>query len=109
MKTKKLIVAILMFIAVLMIVGFTNTVDASSLGYLTITKERTVDGITYKHQLYTDNTLSTKNIWKLVTCTQDGTITNTIPDLYCLRAGLGFTSESPSNTIVQYNQSYSLP
>ena len=91
MKTKKLIVAILMFMAILMIALFTNTVDAASIGYLTITKDREVDGITYKHQLYTNNTLSTKNIWKLVTCNQDGTITNTIPDLYCLRAGLGFT------------------
>lgn len=43
MKTKKLIVAILMFAVILMISIFVNTVDAASLGYVTITKDRTVD------------------------------------------------------------------
>jgi len=65
MKTKKLITAILMFVAILMISIFTNTVNAESLGYLTISKERAVNGIIYRHQLYSNNTKDTKNIWKL--------------------------------------------
>lgn len=105
MKTKKLIVAILIFAAILVISVFTNSVRAESLGNLTITKDRKVGDVTYKHQLYSNNTSETKNVWKLVTCQPDGTITDTINDLYCLRAGLGFTSNSPSNTVVEYNQS----
>lgn len=108
MKAKKLIVLILTFIAVLLIAAFTNTAEAASLGYVTITKDRKVDNVTYKHQLYTNNVTSTKNVWKLVTCNQDGTITNTLPDIYCLRAGLGFTSESLDHTVVEYNQSYDM-
>lgn len=66
------------------------------------------NGITYKHQLYS-GTQNFKDIWKLVTCNKDGTIINGVPDLYCLRAGLGFTQANPKQTVVQYNQSYSLP
>lgn len=108
MKTKKLIVAILAFLTALMIFSLTDTVNAASLGTLTISKDRTVDSVTYKHQLYSDNTSSTKNVWNLVTCTPEGIITDTIPDLYCLRAGLGFTSASPTKTVVEYNQSYNM-
>jgi len=108
MKAKKLIGMILTFIAVLIIAVFTNTVEAASLGYVTITKDRKVENITYKHQLYSNNTTSTKNVWKLVTCNKDGTITNKLPDIYCLRAGLGFTSESLDHTVVEYNQSYDM-
>ncbi len=50
-----------------------------------------------------------KDIWKLVTCNQDGTVVNDIPDLYCLRSGLGFTQANLSQTVVEYNQSYNLP
>lgn len=42
MKTKKLITAILIFASLLMASFFINNVDAASLGYVTITKERTV-------------------------------------------------------------------
>ena len=113
MKTKKLIVASLIFAAILMISVFTNSVIAESLGYLTVTTDRKVGDVTYKHQLYSDNTAQTKNVWKLVTCTVDENgkakdITNTIPDLYCLRAGLGFTSGSMDNTAVEYSQSYEM-
>ncbi|MCI9366594.1 MAG: Cys-Gln thioester bond-forming surface protein, partial [Clostridia bacterium] len=108
MKAKKLIGAILIFTAVLLVSIFSNNVDAASLGYVTITKDRKVENITYKHQLYTNNTANIKNVWKLVTCNQDGTITNTLPDIYCLRAGLGFTSESLDHTVVEYNQSYDM-
>ncbi len=110
MKTKKLFVAILIFAAILMISIFTNSVEASSsnLGYVTISKERTVDGVTYQHQIYTTTTSMTKNIWNLVTCTDSGIVTDTVTDLYCLRAGLGFTSSSPTNTYVEYTISYDL-
>ena len=108
MKAKKLIVAILIFAAILLITIFSNTVEAAGLGYVTITKDRKVENVTYKHQLYSNNTTSTKNVWKLVTCNQDGTITNKLPDIYCLRAGLGFTSESLDHTVVEYNKSYDM-
>jgi len=108
MKTKKIIVASLIFVAILMISIFTNSVRAESLGNLTITKERTLEDIKYKHQLYSNNTSETRNVWKLVTCNPDGTITDTINDLYCLRAGLGFTSNSSSNKVVEYNLSYDM-
>ncbi len=109
MKTKKLIVAILIFVAILMLTIFTNQVSAAGLGFVTTSKDRTENGITYRHQLYSNNTTETKNIWKLVTSNADGTPTNTVPDLYCLRAGLGFTSSNPNHTTVEYKQSYDLP
>ena len=105
MKTKKIIVASLIFVVVLMISIFTNSARAESIGNITITRDRTVDEVVYKHQLYSNNISETKNVWKLVTCNPDGTITDTINDLYCLRAGLGFTSNSPENNVVEYNQS----
>ena len=105
MKTKKIIVAILLFSVTLIISAFTGAVRAESLGNLTITKDRSIGDVVYRHQLYSNNTAETKNVWKLVTCNPDGTITDTINDLYCLRAGLGFTSEGSTNNVVEYNQS----
>lgn len=114
MKTKKLIAGILIFVAIIISFIFYNKVEAamSGLGYVKITKDRetTVNysiedektgnvinnsyTATYKHQLYSLENNKTKNIWKLVTCTKNGTTTSTATDLYCLRAGLGFTTET---------------
>ncbi len=43
MKTKKLIVTILIFAVILIITMLTNIVDAASLGYVTITKDRAIE------------------------------------------------------------------
>lgn len=43
MKVRKLITAILAFVAIFMVSIFVNNVDAASLGYVTITKNRVVD------------------------------------------------------------------
>ena len=108
MKIKKIIFIILIFIIALAVPTFINNVDAASLGYLTIKKERVEGNITYKHQLYANNIRETKNVWKLVTCNADGTPTYKIPDIYCLRAGLGFTSEDLDHTVVNYTKSYEM-
>ena len=117
MKTRKLIVGMLIFLAIVLLSIFSNKTQASSLGYVKIQKARIENGITYKHQLYSRNPSDTKNIWKLVSCNQNGTAsTNPIPDLYCLRAGLGFRDDEPNPTehvdieqrVVQYNQSYNM-
>ncbi len=109
MKTRRVFVTILMFIAIMVISIFTNEVQAESLGYLTITKDRKVENVTYQHQIGNGQVSGTKNIWKLIASDQNGTpSSNKIPDLYCLRAGLGFTSENLNNRAVQYNQSYEM-
>ncbi len=108
MKTKKLIVFISILAAIIFVGIFTNSVKAAGPGYLTIIKERTVHfqttDVTYKHQIYKGTNDKTENIWNIVTCTDQGVVTDTIPDLYCLRAGLGFTeqnqSENPVNSEV---------
>ena len=51
MKTKKSVVAILIFIAILMISIFTSNVKAATLGNLTTIKERKVGEITQTKQL----------------------------------------------------------
>ena len=98
MKTKKLIVFISILVAIILVGIFTNNVKAAGPGYLTIIKERTVDfqttDVTYKHQINKDTVSQTENIWNIVTCTEAGVVTDEIPDLYCLRAGLGFTNQN---------------
>ncbi|MDE5830896.1 MAG: thioester domain-containing protein, partial [Clostridia bacterium] len=126
MKTKKLIIAILLFVAITVLFAFTNQIDAASssgLGNLKITRERiamenyvpevpTSAGpytVTYKHQLYTGNTSITKNVWKIVSANEN--TTEKLPDLYCLRAGLGFTFEGDvenDKNIVNYNLAYDM-
>lgn len=126
MKTRKLIVAILIFVAFIVLFAFISTSNAASgLGYLKITRERTavenyVPNFTnttapytviYKHQLYTGNNNYTKNIWKIVSSTKAGQITDEIPDLYCLRAGLGFTNENggaDTSDPVLYDQEFNM-
>ncbi len=108
MRTKKLITAILTFAAIFIISIFANKSQAASLGYVKTTRDRTEGEITYRHQLYS-GTQDVKDVWKLVTCTKEGTILNNVKDLYCLRAGLGFTQANPKQTVVEYTQSYDLP
>lgn len=136
MRKNKLIVGILIFMSMLIGCIFLNTSNAATLGDLAITRERTVktvkasDGtpinVTYKHKLG-DN----KNIWKIVKArdtgiagpSKDKLVTDPsdpdyLSDLYCLRAGQGFTAEQTGNAstgqiptvedgakIVTYNQS----
>ena len=127
MKTKKLIVAILIFaVAIILFACISESNAASGLGYLKITRERTaVENyvpnftdttspykVTYKHQLYTGNNDYTKNVWKIVSSTKSGQITDEIPDLYCLRAGLGFTNENggaDTSDPVLYDQEFNMP
>ena len=111
MKIKKLIVAVLIFSATLIIANFTNTVKAEGvgLGNVTVTEQREEGGVNYKHQLYTGT--NAINVWKLVTCTENRTpFTKTDlyykPDIYCLRAGLGFSTSSNNSKVVNYSQSY---
>lgn len=95
MKAKKLITAFLMFAVILMISIFTNSVSADSLGYLTTSEEREADGEIIKHQIYRESREAGLHriIWKLVQSNQAGVKkADTVKDLYCLRAGLGFTS-----------------
>ncbi len=108
MKKKKLIVGILIFMAMMVACIFLNTSNAQGIGELSITRKRVEKGITYKHQLYYDEP-NTKNIWKLVKYNEGGTTEN-LKDLYCLRAGLGFTEEDSDNPqsniedrVVDYN------
>ncbi len=116
MKTKKLIVFISILVAITFIGIFTNNVKAAEPDYLTIVKDRTVDyqstDVTYQHQIYKDNPGQTENIWNIVTCTEAGVVTDTIPDLYCLRAGLGFVREnlevSSSYPHIQYSQRFDM-
>lgn len=130
MKTKKLIVSVLLFMLVTVLFAFGTETDAASssgLGNLRITKERIgVENykpdipssetsnppytVTYKHQLHSDNADRTKNVWKIVSANTD--TTEKLPDLYCLRAGLGFTTEGPvDNEInaINYDLAYDLP
>ncbi len=133
MKTKKLIIAILVFAVIMITFAFINTSQAaslSSLGYLKITKDRestvkftaesqgqTVESqykLTLRHRLYERDSADYKtiNVWKIVTSKENGEITDTINDLYCLRAGLGFTSQEGSSANanpVLYNQAYDMP
>lgn len=127
MKTKKLIVAVLLFMLVTVLFAFgteTEAASSSGLGNLRIIKERIgqetyepelkqVQGpytVTYKHQLYTGNDNRTINVWKIVSGNTD--TTEKLPDLYCLRAGLGFMTEgnvdNPEN-VVNYNLAFDLP
>ena len=115
MRKNKLIVGILIFMSMLIGCIFLNTSNAATLGDLAITRERTVktvkasDGTTinvkYKHKLG-DN----KNIWKIVKArdtgvagpSKDKLVTDPsdpeyLADLYCLRAGQGFTAEQTNN------------
>ncbi len=107
MKMRKLITFSLILVAIIFVGMFTNNVKAveTGPGYLTIIKERTVDfetaDVTYKHQLYRDNHGETENIWNIVTCSEQGMITDSIPDLYCLRAGLGFAQQNQEETPVE--------
>ncbi len=67
--------------------------------------------MTYMHQIYTGQTGKTKNIWNLVTCTEAGIETDTVKDLYCLRAGLGFTNgdiTESNKKVVNYDVSYEI-
>lgn len=115
MKTRKLIVGILTFVFLIITFAFLNTSKAaiSNLGYVKITRDRTATvkytannpttgqpaereyTAKYAHQ-FGENRAGTKNVWKLVTCTENGTVTdaNYVKNLYCLRAGLGFTTET---------------
>lgn len=127
MKTRKLIVATLLFMLVTVLFAFTNKTEAASssgLGNLRIIKERMgietyepefkqVQGpyeVTYKHQLNTGNDDRTINVWKIVSANEN--TTEKLPDLYCLRAGLGFATEgnvdNPEN-IVNYDLAFNLP
>ena len=112
MRTKKLIVFISILAAIIFVGIFTNNVKAAAPGYLTIIKERVVDfqttDVTYKHQIYKGTNNKTENIWNIVTCTADGVVTDTIPDLYCLRAGLGFTNQSQPETPV-HSEAFTSP
>lgn len=128
MKTKKLIVGILLFVATIFCFAFMSNVNAASgLGYLRITRERSgVEtyepirpnvqkgpyDVTYKHQLYSEEQ-NTKNVWKIVTSDEKGNIPQKqeIKDLYCLRAGLGFTNNEGSadnSAPVLYDLAYSI-
>ena len=110
MKTRKFIATVLIFLAVLTIAMFTNSTKAadSSLGYLTITTDRKEGDVIYKHRLYY-GTQNVKDIWKIISCDVNGVPSQTpITDLYCLRAGLGFTSINLDNKVVEYNLSYDL-
>ena len=108
MKTKKLFITLLIFAFILMIFSFVSNVEAQSLGNLTTIKERKEGEITYRHQLYGANPDQVKNVWNLVTCNPDGTPTDLIPDIYCLRAGLGFTSIDLDHKAVEYTTSYEM-
>ena len=108
MKVKKIVLFILIFLGLLAFSTFTNNVEAESLGYLTTIRERTEGNVKYSHQIGGANPSTSKNIWKLVTCNQQGTPTNQEKDLYCLRAGLGFTSTSLDNKVVSYTESYKM-
>ena len=104
MKTKKLIVGILMFIAMTIAFAFLNTTQAASLGKITVSKNRMVGSVTYKHKI------DDKNVWKLTKYNPGGS-TDKILDLYCIRAGLGFTSNKPGAFIadyVEYTQSFTM-
>ena len=116
-KLTRIIKILVMFLIMLLIIAFFDVVEAAtSIGYVTITKIRKEQGtlgpMTYMHQLYKGQTSRTKNIWNLVTCTAEGLETDEVKDLYCLRAGLGFTTEdlsSSGNKVVNYNVSYEMP
>lgn len=125
MKTRKLTLIILLFIAATIMFSAlsisnatTTTAETDELGYLKITRNRTVartvelgpensDTVTYRHQIKNDGT---RNVWKLVTCEANSTtnkvtkVTNTVPDLYCLRAGLGFMASDVEDKAVYYNR-----
>lgn len=126
MKTKKITLVTLLFITVIMVLGslsisnaVTTTAETDELGYLKITRNRTIartvepgtsDTVTYRHQIYKGTVNETRNVWKLVTCdvnntTNKVTETNEIPDLYCLRAGLGFTASDVEEKAVYYKNS----
>ncbi len=117
MKAKKLIVFISILVAIIFVGIFTNNVKAAEPDYLTIIKERVVHfqttDVTYKHQIYKGTNEKTENIWNIVTCTDDGVVTDTIPDLYCLRAGLGFVRQdqelsSGKYPHIQYSQRFDM-
>ncbi len=133
MKTRKLITGILVFAFLSIALAFLNTSKAaiSNLGYVKITPDRTATvkykvtnpdtgeevereyTAKYAHQFGLDKA-STKNVWNLVTCRSatDKTETNTAQDLYCLRAGLGFTQDLGGTNYnpdpVLYNQEYNM-
>lgn len=126
MKTKKLIIGSLLFLVITVAFAcMNNTKAASGLGYLKIVRDRTAiekyepvladtEGpytVVYRHQINKNNTNLTKNVWKIVTSTETGDITNQVPDLYCLRAGLGFTNENGSadnSDPVLYDQAFDI-
>lgn len=128
MKTKKLIVGSLLFVAIIFCFMLTSKVEATSgLGYLKITRERNATetympiregvkegpyDVTYRHQLYSEEQ-NTRNVWKIVTSDEKGNIPQKqeIKDLYCLRAGLGFTNNEGSadnSDPVLYDLAYSI-
>jgi len=113
MGKRKLIVGMLVFTLTLITFALLNTANAASLGKLTITKSRNVGNVTYKHQLY-GSSENPKNIWKIARSKNNVIVTDKadpdyLKDVYCLRAGLGFVSDTTTveGTTVEYN--YSLP
>lgn len=113
MKTRKLIVGILVFLTMVLSYAFLNTSEAVTTEsmYVKIRRQReaTVEWIAkngtnvvehsykanYSYQLHPNNS-NTKNVWKLYTTTGANGTTDTkaAPNLYCLRAGLGFINNS---------------
>lgn len=87
---------------------FTNSVQADGF-YLTTTETRILGSSTEKHRTnYGDNDKEAK-IWKIATCSSDGkTVTYEEPDLYCVKADIGFASNSENGKAVYYNKSYNL-
>ena len=131
MNRRKLTLIILWFVIMMSVFAMFNvskastedeniatTADTDVLGYLKITRERTVQKtvehaststITYRHQIHKE-TNRTRNVWKLVACDQNASVNGVAKkaDLYCLRAGLGFTASDVTSKAVLYNQSYDM-
>ncbi len=117
MKAKKIFVGILIFAVLMICFGITFKVNAAGLDLVTITEERKYNaaGVTYKHRLDEgEDPGTTKVVWKLATCYRDnaGTIqlnpkssSKYAANLYCLRAGLGFTANNATQKAVAYNNS----
>ena len=93
MKTKKLIVTFLVFIATIMLYAFINETYAvtAGIGKVNVTPERKatmpIDGsqkseYTVKHQLFHGDSSNQINVWKLVSKDEAQVSTNKLKDLY---------------------------
>ena len=133
MKTKKLIVTLLIFVATIMLFTLANQTYAATagIGKVNITAERTVNMPikivqpelltaqssiqTYKvkHQLFKTTSDKIMNVWKLIGKDEKQSSTDELKDLYCIRAGLGFGNTTGGAEYhpedVDYTVGYELP